>query len=70
MSILLCLRKVKNNSSKKNKIKKISKLFWTCQRPGLKLLRPNNKSSPNATFGEITRNKPLPREGGIQSKGE
>ena len=43
-------------------------LFWTGQRPGLKPLRSNNKSSPNAAFGKITRDTPLPARGVYRAK--
>jgi len=54
--------------AKMTKIHLVRIIFWTGQRHGLKPLRPNNKSSSNTAFGEITRNTPLLREGVLGAK--
>jgi len=43
-------------------------MFWIGQRSGLNHLGQISKTNPNAAFGTITRNTPLPREGGEGSK--
>jgi len=64
-------KKLQDHQHMKNMLFKQSRIynvFWTGQKTWAQLPRPNNKPSPNTAFGEITRNTPLPREGGCSEQ--